>query len=138
MEWVSAGGVIAAFIVSILTIITIVCGIVGRAMQRYKKPFDELNKRVDGLEERHPTCERKFANDKEDIEMIVRIVNRNTREIENIFELLANHAEGIHLCMQHGVNGDHVQLLEEWMRQNARKTVKSDKLERIENHDKDK
>lgn len=118
---------LSSLALTILSASAIVGGFILWIVSKYRKPFEELREHVDTqdkrneerlneLESREDTCGKHFDNDKQAIEQLRRDVNR-------LYGVTADNNEGIMLCMQHEVKGNHTELLEQWMRQNARHTI---------------
>lgn len=144
MNWVQFAALIAGLLVSVIAIIGFLTKTMGGLAAKYRKPFDELHKRVDNLEEHRPKCESRFealegvagleqtvrnhttylSNDREAIVEIRRDANDRAKEIGELYNTVSELVEGVHLCMQHEVKGNHVDLLEKWMRDNAASSVK--------------
>lgn len=143
MDWQFAA-VIAGFIVSVTVIVSFLCKSFGNLAAKYKAPFEKLHGRVDELERHKPKCEERFeelesvksvaetvanhdkylSNDKDSIKAMRRDLNNQADDIYNLYEIVGDLAEGVHLVMQHEVKGNHIVLLEEWMRKNASGNIK--------------
>lgn len=79
----------------------------------------ELHDRIDTLETRRAECDEKFANDFEQLNSLRREQNRQAEAISML-------TEGTFLIIQHLVTDDHVEDMQEWMRDYTKQTVKSD------------
>lgn len=135
---------IASLAVSVIAILGFISKSAGNLAAKYRKPFEELHRRVDELEEHKPKCEERFEaleciaglaeivnnhetylkNDREAIVALRRDDNNMAEAIGTLYDIAGDLTEGVHLCMQHDVKGNHTQLLEEWMRDNAASSVK--------------
>lgn len=147
MDWLQTASVIIAIVVGVITIIAALKRFIVALSNKYRAPFEELQKQVDALRENRPICEAEFekaskarkklrretkglasmrkhlANDKETLEAHMRSINSMACSLEDVYEQLAIAIEGIHLVMQHEIKGNHTELLEKWMRESAKKGI---------------
>lgn len=120
MEWWQ---IITAIIVPILGAVGLIASWIHKIMEKYKQPFLEMQQKIDDLAAHQPQCAKYFAADKETLESHTRELNRLARRQEDAYAIIAKQSEGIYLCMQHEVKGNHIELLEQWMRDNARTSI---------------
>lgn len=143
MDWLKD---IAYIVVTALTVVGIVAGGVKAISKKFKEPFEKLRElvnqyhidndarikkiqkdfeeRLRTLENKREFCNKNFHNDKESIEANRRAINNNSRDIDTLFEIVSEHSEGLYLCMQQEIKGDHITLLEEWQRNRAKRLAK--------------
>lgn len=129
-EWIEQGGsYVAALAVFISSITAAIFGLV-KAYNHFMRPVHdakraseegdaELHERIDSLERESKQCAKKFANDDESIKGLRREQNRQA-------DSLAMLTEGVFLVIQHLVTDDHVEDMQEWMRDYTKQSVKSD------------
>lgn len=129
-EWVEVGGGYAVWFAGfIVSVIAIVGGCV-KAYRHLTSPAHEarkaseegdkqLHSRIDELESNSKECADRFQND-------FLSIKRLRREQERQADVVALLSEGMFLIIQHLVTDDHIDDMQEWMREYTKQTVKSD------------
>lgn len=99
--------------------------------RHYKAAIDsaevnaQLNK-VNDLLVKLENIQKYLTNDEEALETHRNAINGLARRQRKLCEVVANNSEGIYLCMQHEVKGNHVELLEKWMRESVKNNITED------------
>lgn len=130
LSWIEQGGEYAVGFAALIGSITAAIFGLVKLYNHFMKPHYEakqaseegdrkLHERIDSLESESKQCAKKFANDDESIKGLRREQNR---QADNISML----TEGVFLIIQHLVTEDHVEDMQEWMRDYTKQTVKSD------------
>ena len=108
-------------VASLISVLLAICGTsVGGlvvVIKNLKKPYNKLDERLKKLEAHPAQCQKKFGNDKESIDQIRRDVNHESRDLQYVKRVMRYLEEGVMLCMQHDIKGNHTHLLEKWMRE---------------------
>lgn len=126
-QWLHQGGVYVVWLGGVITAICLIVGIIVKAVAMIRKPAQEaakkseegdaaLHERIDHLEENEKECSKKFANDFQELKGIRRDLNTQAESIAML-------TDGVFLVIQHLVTDDHVDDMEEWMRNHAKNAI---------------
>lgn len=81
--------------------------------------LDKFDKAVEKIEQ----IQKYLTNDKETLELHRTAINGLSKNQRKMRGVISSNTNGIMLCMQHDVKGNHTELLEEWMRNSAMNAV---------------
>lgn len=85
--------------------------------------------KLDGAIEKIENIQKYLTNDKEALETHRSAINGISRNQRRMRSVISSNTNGIMLCMQHEVKGNHTELLEEWMRRAATSAVSLEEVE---------
>lgn len=130
VAWLEQGGAYVGWFAGVVvSIIAIISGCVrlyrhfmnpAREVKRISEEGDkELHCRIDGFESQKEDCLRRFQKSDDEVEKLKSEQGRQA-------DMLAMLTDGVFLVIQHLVTDDHVEDMQEWMREYTKQTVKSD------------
>lgn len=78
---------------------------------------------LDDLIGKMDNIQKYLTNDKEALETHRTAINGLAKKQSRLRDVVASNSEGIYLCMQHEVKGNHTDLLEKWMRDSVKNNI---------------
>lgn len=103
--------------------------------ERHYKEAEESTKVTSKLEKldeaigKIEKIQKYLTNDKEALETHRSAINGLSRNQRKMRGVISSNTNGVMLCMQHEVKGNHTELLEEWMRHAATSAVSLEEVE---------
>lgn len=122
-------------IVPMLALIVSIFTYYQSVKERHYKDAEEsanVTNRLDKLDEaigKIENIQKYLTNDKEALETHRAAINGISRNQRRMRGVISSNTNGIMLCMQHEVKGNHTDLLEEWMRNSAMNAVSLEEVE---------
>lgn len=121
------GGVYVIWLGGLCTAVGAIVALLAKGIAMWRKPTQDavkkseegdaaLHARIDHLEENEKECSKKFANDFQELKGIRRDLNTQAESIAML-------TDGMFLVIQHLVTDDHVDDMEEWMRNHAKNAI---------------